>query len=291
MTEVANNLAADVADNSAAPSAESPDPLRRWVRADGSGEFPVEAGRYHLYVSFACPWASHALLMRKLKGLEDVIGLTAVAPDRGEAGWRFTSERPDPVNGWQYLSEGYDATDPTYDDSATVPVLWDKQHSTIVSNDSADIVEMFNSEFNELAERPELDYFPEALRQEIDELNPRIREEVTTGVYWTVFSRSQEEYDANVAQLFASLDWIERRLASRRYLTGEAITSVDWRLAMALFRVAMIDISPYDRAATPSDAYPQLRRYARELYRQPGVAETVNFEEIRRNYSYSLATR
>lgn len=268
-----------------------PDPPRRHVRADGSGEFPVQAGRYQLYVSYACPWASHALLMRKLKGLEDAIGLTEVDSIRDEGGWRFTAERADPINGWRYLSEAYRATDSTYEGSATVPVLWDKQTGTIVNNDSSDIVEMFNSEFNELAAKPELDYYPEALCPEIDELNPRIRDEVTSGVYRAIFSASQQEYDANVAELFTALDWIEQRLASRRYLTGETITSVDWRLAMALFRVAMIDISPYDRAATPSDAYPQLRRYARDLYRQPGVAETVHFDEIRRNYSYALASR
>ncbi|MFT4049787.1 MAG: glutathione S-transferase family protein [Solirubrobacterales bacterium] len=260
--------------------------FRRWVRADGSGEFPAEAGRYHLYVSYACPWASRSILMRRLKGLEGAIGMTVVDPERDERSWRFGSGggEPDPINGWAYLSEGYLATDPTFDDRVTVPVLWDKQTGEIVNNESSEVLLMLNSEFNEFAEYPELDYYPEDLRAEIDALNEWIYSDINNGVYRAGFATSQSAYETGVLRVFAALDRVEEILASKRYLTGGRITVADWRLAMTLFRFDPVYVGHFKCNIRRIVDYPNIWGYARELYQHPGVAETVNFDHIKRHY-------
>lgn len=258
--------------------------FRRWVRADGSGDFPAEAGRFHLYVSYACPWASRTILMRRLKGLEDAIGMTVVEPERDEAGWRFSEELPDPVNGWQYLSEGYLASDPQFDDRVTVPVLWDKQSGAIVNNESSEVLRMLNSEFNEFAERPDLDFYPAPLRDEIDALNEWIYPEINNGVYRAGFATSQTAYEAGVQTLFTALDRVEGILAERRYLAGERITEADWRLAMTLFRFDPVYVGHFKCNIRRIVDYPNIWAYTRELYQHEGVSETVNFDHIKRHY-------
>jgi putative glutathione S-transferase len=254
------------------------------VRADGSSAFAPAAGRYHLYVCYACPWASRTILMRKLKGLEDAIGMTAVDPERDELGWRFSAEEPDEVNGWQYLSEGYQQSAPGFDDRVTVPVLWDKQTGAIVNNESSEILRMLNAEFNEFADHPDLDYYPEPLRAQIDQLNERIYETVNNGVYRAGFATSQEAYEAGVTKLFESLDWLEGLLGETRYLVGDQLTEADWRLAMTLFRFDCVYVSHFKCSIRRIVDYPNLWAYARELYQHPGVAETVDFDHIKRHY-------
>jgi putative glutathione S-transferase len=258
--------------------------FRRQIRADGSGDLLPEAGRFHLYVSYACPWASRSILMRHLKGLEGAIGMTVVDPERDEKGWRFTPDEPDPVNGWSYLSEGYLATDPGFEGRVTVPTLWDKETGTIVNNESSEVLRMLNSEFNEFAERPELDYYPEPLRAEIDALNDWIYPEINNGVYRAGFATSQEAYEAGVTTLFAALDRVEAILEGNRYLTGETITEADWRLAMTLFRFDPVYVGHFRCNIRRIVDYPNIWGYARELYQHEGVAETVNFDHIKRHY-------
>ncbi len=263
--------------------------FRRWVSDEPGAEFPPEAGRYHLYVSLACPWASRTLLFRKLKGLEDAIGVTIVDPVRDELGWRFgdgSPERgePDPLHGWKYLSEGYVLTDPSFTGRVTVPVLWDTKTDTAVNNESSEIIRMLNSAFNAVAEHPELDFYPEDLREEIDALNDRIYNTVNNGVYRAGFATTQAAYEEGVTELFASLDWLEGLLGERRYLAGDQITEADWRLAMTLFRFDPVYVGHFKCNLRRIVDYPNLWAYARELYQHPGVAETVDFDHIKRHY-------
>jgi putative glutathione S-transferase len=267
--------------------------FRRWVRADGSGEFPAEAGRYHLYVSYACPWASRTILMRALKGLEDAIGMTIVDPERDELGWRFGDAEPgtdcphgelDVINGWEYLSEGYLKCDPGFDDRVTVPVLWDKQTGQIVNNESSEIMRMLNSEFNEFATTDAPDYYPSDLREAIDELNDWIYPDINNGVYRAGFATTQQAYEAGVLRLFEALDSVESILAERRYLTGDEISEADWRLVMTLFRFDPVYVGHFKCNVMRIADYPNLWGYTRELYQHPGVAATVNFDHIKRHY-------
>lgn len=263
--------------------------FRRSVSAEPGAEFPAEAGRYHLYVSYACPWASRTTLYRSLKGLEDVIGMTVVDPVRDERGWRFgdgSAEHgePDPLHGWQYLSEGYVLTDPAFDGRVTVPVLWDTKTNTAVNNESSEIIRMLNTEFNAFARNPELDLYPEALRDEIDALNDRIYTTINNGVYRSGFATTQAAYEEAVTTLFASLDWLEALLADRRYLTGDQITEADWRLAMTLFRFDPVYVGHFKCNIRRIADYPNLWGYTRDLYQQPGVADTVEFDHIKRHY-------
>ncbi|HST42554.1 MAG TPA: glutathione S-transferase C-terminal domain-containing protein [Conexibacter sp.] len=209
--------------------------FRDWITTDGSGDHPAAAGRYHLYVSLACPWACRTLIVRRLKRLEDVIGLTVVDPLRDERGWRFLPEEPDPVNGFAFVAEAYAASDPSFDGRVTVPVLWDKQAGRIVNNESAEIVRMLGSAFDEWGD-PAVDLYPEPLRDEIDALNERIYETVNNGVYRAGFASTQAAYEEAFESLFETLDWLDERLAGRRYLTGERITEADWRLFVTLVR-------------------------------------------------------
>jgi putative glutathione S-transferase len=257
--------------------------FRDWVSTDGSTAFPAESGRYHLYVSLACPWASRTVIVRKLKRLEDAIGLTVVDPVRDERGWRFLPEEPDPVNGFTYLSEAYLASDPSFDARVTVPVLWDKVSGQIVNNESAEIVRMLNSAFDEWGDAS-VDLYPEPLRAEVDALNERIYETVNNGVYRAGFATTQEAYEEAFDALFASLDWLDERLAQRRFLLGSEITEADWRLFVTLVRFDAVYVGHFKCNLRRIDDYPNLSGYLRDLYQQPGISETVDFDHIKRHY-------
>ena len=258
--------------------------FRNWVRADGSSEFPPEAGRYHLYVSLACPWASRAIIYRKLKGLEEAIPMTVVDPVRDAKGWRFFDDDPDPVNGFDYLSEAYELTEPGFSDRVTVPLLWDTKTGRAVNNESAEIIRMLGSEFNEFAENPELDLYPEPLREEIDEINARVYDSVNNGVYRAGFATTQEAYEEAFDELFGELDRLDALLADRRYLLGDQITEADWRLFVTLVRFDPVYVGHFKCNLRRIADYPNLSGYLRDLYQQPGIAETVNIDHIKRHY-------
>ena len=261
--------------------------FREWVTADGSSGFPAEAGRYHLYVSLACPWAHRTVILRELKGLQDAIGMSIVDPVRDEKGWAFTDEpgtTPDELHGWAYLEEGYLETDPDFDARITVPVLWDTHTGRIVNNESADIIVMLNSAFDAFAAEPQLDLYPAALREEIDALNARIYENVNNGVYRAGFARSQEAYEEAVFPLFQTLDELDVRLSTRRYLVGDAQTLADWRLFTTLLRFDPVYVGHFKCNLRRIADYPNLSGYLRDLYQTPGVAETVDLDQIKRHY-------
>lgn len=261
--------------------------FRNWVSADGSSGYPAQAGRYHLYVSLACPWAHRTVILRKLKGLEDAIGMSCVDPHRDERGWAFRKERGgtgDRVNGWQYLSEGYLATDPRYDARVSVPVLWDTKTGRIVNNESADIIVMLNDAFDALASNPELDLYPVQLRDAIDELNARVYDSVNNGVYRAGFAGSQQAYEEAVYPLFYALDMLDERLATRRYLFGSRQTLADWRLFTTLLRFDPVYVGHFKCNLRRIVDYPNLSGYLRDLYQVPGIAQTVDMDQIKRHY-------
>jgi len=259
--------------------------FRDWVSADGSTEFPAEAGRYHLYISWACPWAHRAAIVRKLKGLEDVIGLTAVDPVRDDRGWAFTGgEYTDPINGWRFLSEGYLATEPTFDQRVTVPVLWDKQNGKIVNNESSEVIRILDSGFGDLADN-RIVLYPETLRRDIDEINSFIYPKVNNGVYKAGFAISQEVYEREVTDLFDALDSLEERLTSQRWLVAsEEPTEADWRLFTTLLRFDPVYVGHFKCNLRRIADYANLSGYLRDLYQQPGIAGTVRIQEIKDHY-------
>lgn len=266
--------------------------FRHWITADGSAGpsgdagFEAEPGRYHLYVSLACPWAHRALIFRALKGLEDAISVSTVHWFMGDRGWTFEPGDgvvPDAVNDANYLYEVYTAALSDYSGRVTVPLLWDKQQNTIVSNESSEIIRMFNSAFDEVGATPG-DYYPEALRGEIDELNERIYEPVNNGVYNCGFATTQEAYREAVGPLFEALDFLDDRLASRRYLTGSRITEADWRLFTTLVRFDPVYVGHFKCNIQRIADYANLSGYLRDLYQHPGVADTVNMEHIKNHY-------
>jgi putative glutathione S-transferase len=258
--------------------------FREWVSDDGSTAYPAVAGRYHLYVSWACPWAHRTIIGRMLKGLEDVIGLSVVDPIRDERGWAFTGgEYTDPVNGFHFLGQAYAANDPAYDDRLSVPVLWDKETHRIVNNESADILRMYTTAFDGLATR-EFDLWPEAHRDEIDALNRRLYKEVNNAVYAAGFSRDQDDYERIVLRMFAALDDMDARLAGRRFLFGDAPVETDWRLFTTLLRFDAVYNIHFKCSLRRVVDYAHLWPYARDLYQWPGVAATVRFDDIRRHY-------
>lgn len=262
------------------------DAFRGWVTADGRSGYPPAAGRYHLYVSWACPWAHRTIILRKLKGLEPVVGLTAVDPIRDERGWAFREgpgHSPDPINGFRLLSEAYAATDPGYRGRITVPVLWDRETRRIVSNSDDDILRMFNAEFQPWSSRA-ADYYPAALRPEIDRMNDFLYDHVNNGVYRAGFATSQRAYEAAVLGLFAALDQLEARLAGQRYLFGRTLTESDWRLFVTLVRFDAVYHGHFKCNLRRIADYPQLSGYLRDLYQHDGVAETVNLDHIKRHY-------
>lgn len=267
--------------------------FRDWITADGSSGFPAEAGRYHLYVSLACPWAHRTLLFRKLKGLEDAVGVSVVDPYMGEQGWRFTQGPgcvPDAVNGAEYLYQVYTLAVPDYTGRVTTPTLWDKEKRTIVSNESADIIRMFNSAFDAIARYPQRDFYPPDLHDAIDQVNEGIYHDVNNGVYKAGFATAQAAYEEAFGALFARLDDLDGRLARSRYLVGDRLTEADWRLFTTLVRFDAVYHGHFKCNLRRIADYPNLSGYLRELYQVPGVAETVNFDHIKQHYYRSHHT-
>ncbi|MEW6581471.1 MAG: glutathione S-transferase family protein [Actinomycetota bacterium] len=263
--------------------------FRFCVTADGSSEYRAEPGRYHLYVSLACPWAHRAIIVRRLKGLEDAISMSVVDPVRDERGWRFGDGPgfgPDPVNGFRFLSEAYRASDPEFDGRVTVPVLWDRETGRIVCNESSDLILMLNSQFDEWGDA-DLDLYPASLQPEIDAVNDRVYTYVNNGVYKAGFATSQRAYERAFDALFAELDALEERLATRRYLVGERITLADWRLFTTLLRFDAVYYAHFKCNLRRIADYPNLSGFLRELYQWPGVADTVDFDHIKRHYFVS----
>lgn len=269
--------------------------VRNWITPDGRpgpsgrGGFAAERGRYHLYVSYACPWAHRTLIFRTLKGLERAISLSVVNWLLGPQGWMFEPGPgvvPDGVNGASRLYELYTKSDPHYGGRVTVPVLWDKATGTMVSNESSEIIRMLNSAFDGAGAKPG-DYYPESLRSEIDVLNARIYETVNNGVYRAGFATSQAAYEEAIRPLFETLDWLEQRLADRRYLCGDRATEADWRLFTTLLRFDAVYVGHFKCNLRRLVDFPNLWAYARELYQWPGVKETVHFDHIKGHYYQS----
>jgi putative glutathione S-transferase len=263
------------------------DAFRDWITADGSSGFAAEAGRYHLYVSLACPWASRTVICRKLKGLEEVIGMTVVDPVRDEQGWAFRDGpgySKDPVNNFSFLSEAYRATDPNFDGRVTVPVLWDKQTRRIANNCEDDICVMFNSVFNPFAQNKTLDLFPAEIAREQAELSEFVYENVNNGVYRAGFATRQRPYEIACRRVFAALDELEKRLNTNRYLLGQRIVETDWRLFCSLIRFDAVYYGHFKCNLNRIVDYRNLQGYLMDLYQQPGIADTVNFDHIKRHY-------
>jgi len=267
---------------------------RNWVTPDGSagpsgsGGFPAARGRYHLYVSLACPWAHRTAIFRKLKGLEDVISTTEVEPVMGDEGWQFGPDADiDTLNGKQKLNEIYLIADPRYTGRVSVPVLWDKEKRTIVNNESSEIIRMLNSAFDAFTNE-RTDYYPAELRHEIDAINERVFASVNNGVYRSGFASTQDAYEEAFLELFATLDWLEEKLSRQRYLAGERITEADWRLFTTLLRFDAVYYSHFKCNLRRIVDYRNLPNYLRELYQWPGVADTVNMDHIKRHYYMSM---
>ncbi|MBE7375212.1 glutathione S-transferase family protein [Pseudomonas lopnurensis] len=265
---------------------------RHWVTADGApgpdgqGGFKAEAGRYHLYVSLACPWAHRTLILRKLKGLEALLDVSVVSWLMAEHGWTFdkaTGSSGDALDGLDYLYQRYTRDDPNYSGRVTVPVLWDRERQCIVSNESAEIIRMFNGAFDTLT-GSRLDFYPEALHGEIDALNARIYPAINNGVYRAGFATTQEAYEEAFDELFRELDWLEQRLGKQRYLAGEHLTEADWRLFTSLVRFDAVYFGHFKCNLRRIADYPNLSNWLRELYQWPGVAETVDFIHIKSHY-------
>jgi putative glutathione S-transferase len=254
--------------------------------ASGDGGFRAEAGRYHLYVAFACPWAHRTLIFRKLKGLEKIISLSVVDPIMGKDGWIFSGTPgaiPDTVEGKSRLSELYLIADPHYTGRVTVPVLWDKKHRTIVNNESSEIIRMFNTVFDALTGN-RADFYPQPLRTKIDAINDDVYANVNNGVYRAGFARTQEAYEEAFLSLFATLDRLDEQLGRQRYLAGDVVTEADWRLFTTLVRFDAVYFGHFKCNLRRIVDYPNLSNYLRELYQAPGVAETVNLDHIKAHY-------
>jgi glutathionyl-hydroquinone reductase len=262
------------------------DAFAGWVRADPGSEFPAEAGRYHLYVSLACPWAHRTIIVRALKGLEAAVGMTVVDPIRDDFGWAFR-EGPgssrDPLNGFEYLAEAYLATDPSYTGRVTVPVLWDTKTRQIVSNNDDDIMRMLETEFDAFATH-DIELFPADLAPQIDELNATIYEAVNNGVYRAGFATEQRVYEAAAYRLFEELDRLEARLATQRYLFGSRPVETDWRLFVTLVRFDSVYVGHFKCNLRRIVDYPNLWDYLRDLYQFRNVGDTVNLDHIKRHY-------
>ena len=275
------------------------DAFREWISSDGSTFYPAIAGRYHLYVSLACPWASRTVIFRKLKGLQEAIGMTIVDPIRDEKGWAFRNpertrpgslgdldefESTDPANGFRYLSEAYKATNPNFKQRVTVPVLWDKETKKIVNNCEDDICRMFNNTFNALARNKDIDFFPKDLEAEHSKLCDFLYENVNNGVYKAGFATRQRPYEISARKLFDTLDILEKRLTNSRYLFGDRIVEADWRLFCTLVRFDVVYHGHFKCNVRRVVNYSNLQGYLMDLYQQPGIAETVSFDHIKRHY-------
>jgi putative glutathione S-transferase len=272
--------------------------FRNWVTADGSpgpsgrGGFKAEAGRYHLYVSLACPWANRTLIFRHIKGLEDMISLSVVHWYMGHQGWTFEPGEgviADPLHNAHYMHEVYTGADPDYSGRVTVPVLWDKKTDTVVSNESSEIIRMFNSAFDDIGAIPG-DYYPQEWREEIDEVNAKVYSNVNNGVYKAGFATTQEAYEEAVIPLFETLDWLEDRLSKRRYLMGDRLTEADWRLFTTLVRFDPVYVGHFKCNIRRLADYPNLWAYTRDLYQHEGVADTINMHHIKHHYYGSHET-
>lgn len=260
--------------------------FRNWVTASGESGYLAERDRYHLYVSLACPWAHRTVIFRKLKKLDDVISLSLVDPIRDHRGWRFMGsegEFPDEINGFSFLSEAYLKSDPSFDGRVTVAALWDKKTQRIVNNESSEIIRMLNTEFNAFTEST-MDYYPEELRVEIDEINAFVYANINNGVYRTGFATTQTAYEKAFTTLFLALDNLEERLSGQSYLVGNQITEADWRLFTTLVRFDPVYYGHFKCNQKRLVDYPHLWRYTRNLYQVPGVADTVNMDHIKRHY-------
>ena len=270
--------------------------FRNWVTVDGqagpSGDagFKAQPGRYHLYVSYACPWAHRTLIFRQLKKLQDVISISVVDPRMGDKGWsfgKFPDATDDQVNGAEYLYEDYLKAQNDFTGIVTVPVLWDKQQQTIVNNESSEIIRMLNSAFDQWGDES-IDLYPEALRNDIDEINQQVYHGINNGVYKCGFATTQQAYDKAFHNLFSVLDDIEERLSQQRYLVGEQITEADWRLFVTLLRFDSVYYNLFKCNKQRIEEYPALSNYLRELYQWPGITQTINMNHIKTHYYYSL---
>ncbi|HLS28895.1 MAG TPA: glutathione S-transferase family protein [Opitutales bacterium] len=262
------------------------DAFRSWVSNDGSTPFPAASGRYHLYISLACPWAHRTLIVRNWKRLQDTIGVTVVDPIRDERGWAFREGEgysTDPINGFQFLKQAYLATDPKFEGRVTVPVLWDKEKRVIVNNSEDDICRMFNDAFAEWGDSS-VDFFPAEIEEEQAALSAFIYEKINNGVYEAGFATRQAEYEKAVQALFAALDELESRLAGSRYLLGDRIVETDWRLFCTLIRFDAVYHGHFKCNVHRIIDYRNLYGYLRDLYQSPGIAETVNLNHIKRHY-------
>ena len=266
--------------------------FRNWITADGSsglsGEdgFKAETDRYHLYVSLACPWAHRTLIFRALKGLEEMISVSVVNAFMGDKGWTFKDGDnvvPDTINNKTYLYEIYLEAQPDYTGRVTVPILWDKERKTIVSNESSEIIRMFNSAFDDVGAK-QGDYYPKSRRHQIDELNDLIYPSVNNGVYQAGFATTEKAYEEAVADVFKALDFLENHLESRRYLVGSQTTEADWRLLTTLLRFDAVYYGHFKCNLRRIIDYPNLWGYTRDLYQLPGIANTVNFDSIKQHY-------
>ena len=271
------------------------DTFREWITDDGSTPYAPAADRYHLYVSLACPWASRTVIFRKLKGLEEVIGMTVVDPIRDDEGWAFRDpsgqiplgapfESTDPINGFQFLSEAYKATDPDYSERVTVPVLWDKKTKRIVNNCEDDICRMFNDAFNELAKNKDVNFFPKNIEPEHQELSSFLYDNINNGVYRAGFATRQRPYERACRRVFEALDQLEERLSKSRYLFDGRIVEADWRLFCTLIRFDAVYHGHFKCNVRRIVDYPNLQGFLMDLYQQPGIADTVNFDHIKRHY-------
>ena len=257
------------------------------ITADGSSGFPAVPGRYHLYVSLACPWAHRSIIVRKLLGLENVISMSVVDPIRDERGWAFrdgAGHGPDPICNFQFLSEAYLRTDPDYTGRYTVPCIWDRVTQRLVTNDYPNITIDFETQFTKYHRAGAPDLYPERLRREIDEINTVVYEDVNNGVYRAGFATKQQSYERAVDTLFARLDWLERRLTMQRYLVGKQLTEADIRLFTTLVRFDAVYVGHFKCNLRRLIDYPNLWAYARDLYQHAGFGETVDFDHIKRHY-------
>lgn len=263
--------------------------FRDWISADGHTGFRAQAGRYHLYVSLACPWAHRTLVFRRIKKLEDIISISVVNPYMGKHGWTFEPDEScvaDHVNNKNYLHEVYTLAKADYTGRVTVPVLWDKKEQSIVSNESADIIRMLNSEFNEFTDN-KTDFYPRELRKSIDEINERVYNNINNGVYRCGFATRQEAYEEAFMDLFDTLDELEGKLDGQRYLAGGRLTEADWRLFTTLIRFDAVYVGHFKCNRHRIADFPNLSAYLRELYQYPDIETTVNFRHIKRHYYQS----
>jgi putative glutathione S-transferase len=276
------------------------DAFREWTSTDDSTPYPAVPNRYHLYVSLACPWASRTVIARKLLGLEEAIGMTVVDPIRDDRGWAFRnpsggtdtlhgdkerlSPSTDPVNGFHFLSEAYEATDPNFDGRVTVPALWDKETKRIINNCEDDICLMFNNSFRALTQHSGVDLFPKDIESEQAKLSDYIYDKINNGVYKAGFATRQRPYEVAARQVFDALDQLDQRLAKNRYLFGERIVETDWRLFCTLIRFDVVYYIHFKCSLRRILDYPNLQGYLADLYQHDGIAETVNFDHIKRHY-------